>query len=152
MDEKRRVAWESAIAKLDRGEEVPAKEHDALLREDMFKGSSGTDIPEEADLFLRYWLHWGRPVSHWVSWRGSRPPVVFPGGLGSRSMAVIAPMKHCKTMSRRAKYDYDYYLALNTIAARLHRERKPFPEILADWAVKLHDRLREGTHKPPLRE
>ena len=112
MDEKRRVAWESAIAKLDRGEEVPAKEHDALLREDMFKGPSGTDIPEEADLFLRYWLHGGglSPTGYLsvvfplgiVARESATVDRGFPWGIGIESMAVIAPMKHCKTMSRRA--------------------------------------------------
>ena len=151
MDEKRRVAWESAIAKLDRGEEVPAKEHDALLREDMFKGPSGTDIPEEADLFLRYWLHGGglSPTGYRGEGVGHR---WFSLGDWDQEYGRNRSDEALQNYVEASEYDYDYYLALNTIAARLHRERKPFPEILADWAVKLHDRLREGTHKPTLRD
>ena len=55
MDRKRRTAWESAIAKRERGEDVPEDEHYALLREGMFDGEATPAVRDEADLFLRYW-------------------------------------------------------------------------------------------------
>ena len=37
-----------------------------------------------------------------------------------------------------ADNDPDAWKALNLIAARLHQERRPFPNELADWASRLH--------------
>ena len=45
MDEKRRAAWKAAIAKRERGEEVPPEEHCALLRDGMFgEGNRADDL------------------------------------------------------------------------------------------------------------
>ena len=44
--------------------------------------------------------------------------------------------------------DYDHWVALNEIAARLHRAREPFPEALADWAAEVHEEKR----RPPAKE
>ena len=38
MDRQREAAWKSALAKMERGEEVPSEEHFALLREGLFEG------------------------------------------------------------------------------------------------------------------
>lgn len=57
MDEKRRAAWEAAFVKLDRDEQVPSEDHNALFRLGMFDGLNKTDRKEEAMNVVRYWLH-----------------------------------------------------------------------------------------------
>ena len=143
MDEHRRKAWEEAIAKLDRGETVPEEDHSALLRENMFKGDDKVAIYEEANLFLRYWYHansikpipWlGEPIANY--WFRIRDLDRQSG----KNRAEKALRKNID------KNDFDHWTALNTICARLHRERQPFPDILADWAAELHEGKRE---RPP---
>ena len=142
MDRKRRAAWESALAKLDRDERVPPEEGDALSQEGMFNGVKKADAAEEANLFLRYLLH-GQNRSplpwfgtflarHWL-WLHKTDKRL------GRSRAETA-MRHYI-----AADDFDHWTALNLIAARLHRDRQQFPEALADWAADLH----EGTHLTP---
>ena len=144
MDEKRRAAWESAIVKHNRGEDVPEEEHYALLQENMFQGDATPDVLEEAALFLHYWIpdpddpipwlgeaianHWFR-VRDWDrQWQKNRADDVLRTCIGAD--------------------DYDHWVGLNLIAARLHRKREKFPEVLADWAVNVH----EGKLKPPPKE
>ena len=146
MDSKRRAAWESAIAKRDRGVEVPPEEHYALLREGMFSGTSTADAAEEADLFLRYWLHglnreslpWlGEAIAnHWFWLRDWDRQ----WGRNYTNAALRAYIK---------AGDFDHWMALNLIAARLHRERQLFPEALADWAAEFHE---DKHQKPPAKE
>ena len=144
MDEKCRAAWKAAISSLDQGKDVPPEDHYALLREGMFKGHY-SDVAEEADLFLKYWLHGLNRLP--LSWLGE---------------AIGDHWFHLRDWDRQwgsnradkalreyvAATDFDHFMALNTIAARLHRERKPFPDVLADWAAEFH----EGKHKQPSKE
>ena len=138
MDRKRRAAWESAIAKRERGEDVPEDEHYALLREGMFDGEATPDVQGEADLFLRYWCgemdtrplpwlgqvladHWFRLRDEWGARWGPR-----------RADAILQEYIN-------AAGDFDHWQALSLIAARLHRAREPFPDVLADWAASVHE-------------
>ena len=150
MDKKRRAAWEAAIAKLDRGEQVPAEEHYALLRKDMFKGVSKVEANDEAALFLRYWLHpYGKPQD-WTNlpWFGEALAFHwFQLCDWDRKWGS----NRADTMLRDyvQATDFDHWTALNIIVARLHRERQPFPPALADWAADLHTNLLEDEFKRP---
>ena len=152
MDEKRLAAWQAAIAKRRQGEEVPLEEHYALLREGMFKGEPTPDVMEEADYFLRYWcgglnrdsIRWLGPVLA-DCWFGLRDwdrewDSKIPGRTANRAQEALR--KYIESN------DYDHWVALNAIAARLHRERERFPDILADWAAECH----EGRSKQPAKE
>ena len=57
MDRKRRAMWNAALAKKDRGETIPPKEHFALLRDGLFEGQNGRDALEEAKCVVRFWCH-----------------------------------------------------------------------------------------------
>ena len=145
MDEDRRNAWEAAIAKRKRGKAVPNDALLALFRKDMFKGDDKVAIYEEANLFLEctfdwYWLEpvpWqGESVAkYWFKIRDWDRKLV-------RNWAEFALRKYID------KNDFDHWTALNMICARLHRERQPFPDILADWAAERH----EGKRKRPPKE
>ena len=146
MDEKRRAAWEAAVAKLDRGDEVPPEDHYALLREGMFKGFAHVDCADEADLFLKYWFR-GHDLSH-IPWLGEAIANHWFwlrdwDRWWGRNRADEALRNYITVANRK---DFDHWTALNAIAARLQRERQPFPDALADWAAERH----EGKHdKPP---
>ena len=140
MNEKRKAMWEKAIAKLDRGEEVPAEDHHALLREGVLKGVEEDEArEEEADLFLRYFYH---------GLTDALSPIPWLEGLAHYWFEIRGhPAADRVLRDYIAKEaDFDHWTALNAICARLHRERQPFPDMLADWAAELH----EGEHpKPP---
>ncbi len=152
MDEKRKTAWNAAIKKLRQTEEVlPPEEHDALFQEGMFKGDIKHDIRirEEAVLFVRYLMHgyyidplpwFGDIIAH--AWFHARD---WDREWGSNRADKL--LQKCI-----AADDFDHWVALNLIAARLHRERGPFPDTLADWAADVHARLKAGTQKPPAKE
>ena len=149
MDEGRRVAWEAAIEKLRRREEVSPEEHCDLLREGMFEGVATPDVFEEADLFLDYWLH-----------HLSIDPLPWFGEIIARSWFRLREWdgewgsKRAETALRDyvAADDFDHWAALNLIATRLHREHELFPDTLADWAANIHRSLSDGTLKPPKKE
>ena len=145
----RRAAWGAAIAKNQRGEEVPPEEHYALLREDMFAGEATADVMEEADLFLRYWCHglnidaltWLGPAIayHWFELRGWDR--LWGGNRAGKALQDYI-----------AADDYEHWTALNEIAARLQHDREHFPDALADWDEEVHRRLCDGTLKTPTKE
>ena len=167
MDKKREAAWRAAIAKLrrrykrgaesaklspeeqkaeyaklDPKDDISSEEHYALLREGMFEGKNKADIQEEAFLFLEYWLYglsddpipWlGEMIAnHWFWTRD------WDRKWG-RNYAEKLLWKYINAT------DFDHWDALNKIAARLHRERQPFPESLADWVA---ERLEGAPPKP----
>ena len=142
MDEDRRVAWEAAIEKLRRREEVSPEEHCDLLREGMFEGVATPDIFEEADLFLDYWLH--HLSVDPLPWFGE---IIAGSWFRLREWDGEWGSKHAETALRDyvAADDFDHWAALNLIAARLHRERELFPDTLADWAANVHRSLSDGT-------
>ena len=141
MDETRRAAWKAAIAELKRGEGVPPEEHYGLLREGMFSEGNKVEIQEEAACFLDYLLYGLRDDP--LPWLGETiANAWFQRRLHNASRA--------DEMLREfvAADDFDHWTALNLIAARLHRERQPFPDPLADWAAEKH----EGNPTPPPKE
>ena len=113
----------------------------ALLREDMFKGvEEGEAREEEADLFLRYFYHGQTRALSPIPWLGE--------GLAHYWLEIRGHPAADKTLRNYIAKgnDFDHWTALNAICARLHRERQPFPDMLADWAAGLH----QGEHpKPP---
>ena len=145
MDDERRAAWKAAISLRDQGKDVPNEDHYALLREGMFKGVSKADAAEEAYLFLQYWVH-----------SLNRSPLLWLGEAIGHHWFHLCDWDRQWGSNRADKAlreyvaatDFDHWTALNTIAARLHRERKPFPDVLADWSAEFH----EGKHKPPRKE
>ena len=146
---ERRAAWEAAIAKQECDEEVPLEKHYALLREGMFAGAANADVREEADCFLRYWcrgmnldpLPWLGPViaHHWFEMRE-----------WDRRWASNRAEKALRDYI--AADDFEHWAALNKIAIRLHTEREPFPDALAEWAADVHRHLCDGTFKAPAKE
>lgn len=144
MDSQRRSAWESAIARNNRGEEVPAEEHYALVREDLFRGMNKAAVHEEAIYVVRYWLA-GRHPSR-IPWRGPREA---DNWLAMReTWGEERQSEKLRNMIDASDRDPDYWEALNLIAARLHEERQRFPDELADWASQLH---RVEIHQPKKR-
>ena len=139
MDEGRRVAWEAAIEKLRRREEVSPEEHCDLLREGMFEGVATPDVFEEADLFLDYWLH--HLSIDPLPWFGE---IIAGSWFRLREWDGEWGSKRAETALRDyvAADDFDHWAALNLIAARLYRERELFPDTLADWAANVHRSLR----------
>ena len=144
MDKQRQAAWEAAIAKLRRGEEVPAEEHYALLREDMFAGEATPDVFEEADLFLDYWLY--HLSLDPIPWLGE---IIASSWFRKREWDEQWDTNRAQEALRDyiAADDFDHWQALSLIAARLHRERKPFPAVLADWAAEVHEGKRTAPKK-----
>ena len=134
MDSQRRSAWESAIARNNRGEEVPAEEHYALLREDLFRGMDKVAADEEAMYVVRYWLAGWHPSR--IPWRG---PSEADNWFALREMrGEERQSEKLRNMTDVSDRDPDYWEALNLIAARLHDKRQRFPDELADWASQLH--------------
>ena len=151
MDKERRAAWETAIDRKDRGEEVPPEDHYALLRKEMFNEGSKDDTNKDAYYFLRYWLH-GIDLSA-IGYRGEGiGEQWFFLGDWDRKYGKNRSDEALQNYIKASEYDYDYFVALHTIASRLHREHRQFPKILSDWAAELHEKLCKGTHKPPSRD
>ena len=145
MDETRRAAWKTAIAKQGRDEEVLPEDHYALLREGMFAGEATPDVLEEAKLFLRYWI--GTPDVEPLPWFGK---IIANHWFRERDWDQQWNRSRADALLQRyiAADDFDHWTALNIIAARLHRAREPFPESLADWAAEVH----EGKRGQPPKE
>ena len=145
---ERRAAWEAVTAKLARGEEVSLEEHSALLQDDML-GVHNIDADEEAQLFLTYWFrhHNADPIP----WLG---PSIAHRWYLLRERDRRCGLNRAEMALRNyiAANDYDHAIALNEIAARLHQDRDPFPDALADWAGEVHRRICDGTFKPPAKE
>ena len=141
MDRKCREAWESALAKLDQGEEIPSEEHYNLVPEGLFEGMDKVAVHEEALYVVRYWLH-GACLSP-IPWRGSREA---DNWFAMReTWGEERQLEKLRNMIEASVCDPDYWQALNLISARLHDERRPFPDELADWACRLH----RGELHPP---
>ena len=141
MDEEREDAWKAAIAKLKRGKDVPLAEHYALLRKGMFSEGNKVDVREEAFLFLEYWLHGLNDAP--LPWLGE---AIANDWFQRRLRDANGTDEALQDFV--AADDFDHWTALNLIAARLHRERLPFPDAIAEWAGELH----EGKCSSPARE
>ena len=145
MDDRRRAAWKAALAKRRQGEQVPPEDHYALLREGMFAGEAKPDILEEAKLFLRYWI--GEPDVEPLPWFGE---IIANHWFWQRHWDRGWNRNRTDAMLQEyiSADDFDHWTALNIIAARLHRDREPFPDALSDWAAEVH----EGKRRQPPRE
>ena len=136
MDRKRRAAWGSAFAKLDRGEEVSTEEHYELLCNGLFDGLNKVDVHEEACFVVRYWLH--EADIEPIPWRG---PAEADGWFQIGEIwGEERQAEKLRNMIEASAHDPDYWQALNLIAARLHDERRQFPDALAEWASRFHKR------------
>ena len=136
MDERRRAAWLAAIAKLDRDEEVSTEEHYELLRQGLFDGLNKVDAHEEATFIVRYWMH-GADTEP-IPWRG---PVEARNWFQLRELwGAEREAEKLRNMIEASAHDPDYWQALNLISARLHDERRQFPDALAEWASRMHKR------------
>ena len=134
MDRQREAAWKSALAKMERGEEVPSEEHYALLREGLFEGMDKVTAQEEATYVVLYLLH-ETDLSP-IPWRGS---IEADNWFEMReTWGEERQAEKLRNMIEASERDPDYWEALNCIAARLHKERRLFPHDLADWASRLH--------------
>ena len=133
-------------------EQVTPYEHYALLREGMFKGEATPAVMEEANLFLRYWLHplsldpiprLGKALAkHWFWLRDWDQH-------WNRKLPLTSKRHRANKALREyiEKNDFDHWTALNLICAELHRRRGRFPSILADWAAERHEGKRERLPK-----
>ena len=149
---KRREAWRAAIAK--RFEHVTDEEHYALLQEGML-GDQNKDMAEEAELFLTYWFG-PFSASRPIPWLG---PAMAHFWFGLRKWERQWGRHESRLDSERALRDYiiaaddfDHWIALNEITARLHENRERFPRALADWNADMHRQICDGTFKPPAKE
>ena len=149
---KRREAWDAAIAKLARHEDVTLEEHSALLREGML-GDQNKDVAEEAQLFLTYWFRHRRADP--IPWLG---PAIANSWFSLRDWDRQWTQRGRRRLSEPtlreyiAADDFDHWIALNEIAARLHENRERFPSALAVWSADVHRQICDGTFKPPAKE
>ena len=134
MDRKRHDDWVTALAMMDRGEEVPSELHYVLLKKGMFDGLNAVDRLEKAIYVVKYWLR-GMDLS----------PIGPRGELEAKNWFTICEhlglerqAEKLRAMVAASSENPDYWDALNFIAARLHEQRAPFPDELADWAMKFH--------------
>ena len=96
---------------------------------------------EEATYVVRYWIH-GADINP-LPWRG---PVEADNWFELRDMwGAERQAQKLQNMIDASVHNPDYWQALNLIAARLHDERRQFPDDLATWASKLH----KGELDPP---
>ena len=144
MDRQREAAWKSALAKLDRGEEVSTEEHYELLQKGLFDGLNKVDALEEARYVVRYWLH-GADLEP-IPWRG---PIEADNWFELReTWGEERQAEKLRNMIAASADNPDYWQALNLIAARLHAERRRFLDDLAKWASRLHKREIDQPPKP----
>ncbi|MCY4509154.1 MAG: hypothetical protein OXG35_19665 [Acidobacteria bacterium] len=150
MDDRRQAAWESAITRAKRGEEVPTGEHYELVRDDLFcRISNKADRHEEATNVVRYWL--ARVDCSPIPWRG--PKEADNWSAMRETWGEERQSEKLRNMITASADDPDYWEALNLIAARLHEERRPFPPELADWASRRHRELSQGEiSRPPKKQ
>ena len=130
-----------AIRKSRRGEPVSPQEHDALVRDGLFKGLAKIDAEEEARYLVRYLLS-GEDLS-------DIPP---RGSLEARNWFAMRDewgaerqTEKLRNMIDASQYDLDYWTALNEIAIRIQEERRWWPAALADWDIA----VRRGTWSRP---
>ena len=145
MDRKRQAAWEAALAKQDRGEEVPSEEHYDLLREGLFKGMNKVDAGEEARYVVRYWTHGvsldpirGRGQAEANNW--------FKIG---ETWGEERQTEKLRAMIEASEHDPDYFDALNSLCVQFHEKAEPFPDALAAWAIAFH---KDERPRPPKRQ
>ena len=137
MDAPRRAAWDAAFAQLDAGRqiwELPAEEHDALLRPGLFEGLGAAATQEEAACVVRYWLHgFNRSL---IAPRGPTIAANWPG-IESGFGATRAD-EALRNYIQASQHDIDYREALDGIAVWHHEQGRPFPAPLAEWAIQRH--------------
>ena len=145
MDRKRQAAWESALAKKDRGEEVPSEEHDDLLREGLFKGMNRVDAEEEARYVVRYWTHGVRldPI------RGRGQAEVENWFKIGQEWGDERQTEKLRAMIAASEHDPDYWHVLNLLCVQFHEKAELLPPDLAAWAIALH---KNDLTRPPKRQ
>ena len=134
MDEERHAAWETVLTMLDRNEEAPHARRVALLQKGIFEGLNKVDSMEEAMYVVRYWLH-GVDLSPISSRSQAEATNWFAI---AKNWGLERQAEKLRAMITASSENPDYWDALNHIAARLHKEREPFPDDLAAWAIEFH--------------
>ena len=132
-----------AIRKSRRGERVSPEEHDALLRDGLFRGLDKVAAEEEARYVVRYLLsgedlsdippRGPREASNWFAMRDE--------------WGAERQTEKLRSMIAASRHDLDYWTALNHIAIRIQEERRWWPAMLADWDIA----VRRGTWSRPTR-
>ena len=113
------------------------QEHDALLRDGLFKGLGKADAEEEARYVVRYLLS-GEDLSD-IPPRG---PLEARNWFAMRDeWGAERQTEKLRNMIAASRYDLDYWTALNDIAIRIQEERRWWPAALADWDIA----VRRGT-------
>ena len=137
MDKQRRAAWDAAFKKLDAGLalwDMRAEEHEALLRPGLFEDLGPVATQEEADFVVRYWLH-GFDRSP-IAPRG--PAIADDWPLSESTFGAQRAEEALRNYIQASRHDRDYREALDCIAVWYHKQRRPFPAPLAEWAIQLH--------------
>ncbi len=141
MNEERRARWMRVIRKSRRGEPVPPREHNALLRKGLFKGLDRADAEEEARYVVRYLLS-GEDLSD-IPPRGPREARNWFEM--REEWGAARQSEKLWNMIDASQHDLDYWTALNEIAIRIQEERHRWPAMLADWDIA----VRRGTWSRP---
>ena len=141
MNEERRARWMRAIRKSRRGEPVSPQEHDALLRDGLFRGLDKGAAEEEARYTVRYLLS-GEDLSDLPP----RGPLEAHNRFAMREeWGAERQTEKLRDMIAASRHDLDYWTALNEIAIRIQEERRWWPAALADWNIA----VRRGTWSRP---
>lgn len=141
MNEELRAQWARVIRKVRRGEPVTPQEHDALLREGLFRGRDEAAAEEEARYVVRYLLT-GEDLSD-IPPRG---PLEAENWFAMRDeWGTARQMEKLRKMIAASRYDPVYSTALNHVAIRIQEERRWWPALLADWDIA----VRRGTWSMP---
>ena len=147
MDKQRRAAWAAAFKQLKAGVkvwEMPAEEHEALLRPGLFESLDAVAAQEEAACVVNYWLYkfdWS-PIAP----RGPTTAAEWP-----RLEATFGAQRAEEALRnyiQASRYDPDYREALNGIAVWHHEQGRLFPAPLAAWAIQCYRGERPTPPKP----
>ena len=113
---------------------MPAEAHAALLRPGLFEGLGPAAAQEEADCVVRYCLHgfdWS-PIA-------PRGPAIADGWrLLEPEFGAQRAEEALRNYIQASRHDRDYREALDGIAVWYHKQRRPFPPLLAEWASQGH--------------
>ena len=143
MNEERRALWARVIRKARRGEPVPPQEHDALLREGLFRRLDKAAAAEEARYVARYLLS-GKDLSD-IPPRGPREAENWFAM--REEWGAERQMEKLRGMIAASRYDLDYFVALDHVAIGIQEQRRWWPAMLADWDIA----VRRGTWSRPAR-
>jgi len=128
MNEERRARWICAIRKARQGEPVSPQEHDALVRDGLFRGLDRVAAEEEARYVVRHLLS-----------REDLSDIPPRGPLEARNWFAMrdewgaeCQAEKLRNMIAASRHDLDYWTALNHIAIRIQEERRWWPAMLTD--------------------